>query len=86
MIRYDNFSVAEHVRSANSSTKRRAVNGFLDSNREALRNNPLLALARRVMRNLNIPDEVAKTSARDKLILLLVRRIPQNDIRWGEMR
>ena len=68
-IRNDNSSVVEHVRSINSVTKERALHGLLESNRAALGEKPLLALSI-ITGPLNISDGMAKTMARNKLILL----------------
>ena len=58
-IRNDNSSVLEHVRSINSVTTERRLNGVPESNREELETNHWLALSH-IMGPLNITDEVGK--------------------------
>ena len=76
-IRNGNSSVVGHVRPINSVTKERRSGVFLESNKVESRANPWLAISR-IMCHLNISDEVAKSTTRKKLHLLLPRDIPQS--------
>ena len=72
--RCDNSIVVENVHSINSVTKARRFYGLLDSNRAESGTNHRLDLSH-ITDPVNILDEVAKTTNRKKLILLLARDI-----------
>ena len=71
----DNSIVIDHVHSVNSVAKERRLTGPLESKRYELETNPWLALSQ-IMEPLNISDEMTKTTARRKPILLS-RNTPQ---------
>ena len=74
--RCDNSSVVGHVHSIYSVTKGRMPNGFLESNSEELDINQWLALSR-IAGGLDISDEMAKPTTRNKLVTLSAMNIPQ---------
>ena len=73
-IRNDNPSVVEHVHSITPAAKERRSNCFLESNREEMGPNPRLAVSH-ITAHLKVSGEMAKTTTRTKLILLLSRNI-----------
>ena len=74
-IRADNSSVVAHP--INSVTKERRSRGLIGRNSEELKMNPRLSLPH-IMGPLNMPNEIAKTTTREKLISLLARDIPKS--------
>ena len=83
IIRNDNSIVVEHVRPINSVTQERRSNGSVESNREESETKPWLVLSH-ITGILNIPEEVAKSATRKRLILVPSRSISQSVTRNGK--
>ena len=79
-IRNDNPSVVEHVRSINSVSKARRLNGFIEINRNGLGANLRLALSN-IMGALNMSGEIAKQRPGINLSYYFRRISPS---RWAE--